>query len=468
MYKIKISLILSVWTMLLFSIMVTAQGTTPGQLTFYIRLDGAKPIISQKTKGQYKNLSDEELKTKVQITTGLKFINELPNKYVIDIKSDKDKVLSGSNKQYTLASTDDIKFFKIKVSLNAKEIKVFDNVGKDFKPLAVVAVDPPVPAEENVTVNHIITNKSKIVATDRSELYVLVEKIVNKDYKYIGGQSNIIIDKNGIIQIFLDEDGNPIYTGYPTTARSNYDKFQFHIITKNKHNYTFNTDCTFQVIEISAEVSSHSGEKKTDMDYYEIKSQIFSPCSNTFPFKIAKDGVQVVDWEVKLLSTSRVSIGTSVIASWLKNPENISIFTLADGTQTLIADNPDTRGYLGLFLTFHFVPRNINIQPRTPWERFGMSVGTNLNDKAFQNFFVGLNFEVTNGLFINGGVHYGQVNYVIGYDDFKYGKDSFAGALEIRRKWEIGGPYVAVNIDAALFAKVFKNILSPPSSSQTP
>ena len=450
-----------------------------GQHTFHIKVSGDKPVISMPGKVPV-DLTESDWTTKVKVSKGLKFVNDLPEGYKLKIMSDTGKILNEdpaamavANKNYTLR-IDGIKFLNIEVLDSGNKTTMFNNIGKDFKEapaVGTVAVESADASLEAVKTGNdaakkpLITNSqaASVEDTDRAKLYKIVQnKIDNGDYKYVGGQANIIIDAKGTIQIFLDEDANPIYNGYPTTARSNYDKFQFHILTKTLHSYAFDTNCTFEEIKISDEVSSQVGAREEK--YLDIPSQIFSPCSNTFTFKISKDGTQIVDWTIKLLKTSRVSVGTSVIASWLHNPENIATFIKPDGTQTLIADNPDTRAYLGLFLTFHFIPRNLNIQPRRGLERFGASIGTNLNDKSFQNFFVGLNYEVTNGLFLNGGLHYGQINYVIGNEHFKYGEDLFNGTLEIRKKWEIGGPYMSVNVDVELFAKVFKNILSPAAS----
>ncbi|MBK8601486.1 MAG: hypothetical protein IPN80_13865 [Flavobacterium sp.] len=118
-----------------------------------------------------------------------------------------------------------------------------------------------------------------------------------------------------------------------------------------------------------------------------------------------------------------------------------------------------------MFLTFHFAPRNLDLEPRYWKERFGISVGTNLSDKSFENFFVGINYEIRNGLYLNGGIHYGRVNTVVGNDNFDFGNDVFEGTLEIRKEWKIGGPYISINIDTDVFAKVFKNIMGP---SRTP
>jgi hypothetical protein len=301
-----------------------------------------------------------------------------------------------------------------------------------------------------------------------NKLYNYVQKQIDKNgYDYIASQ-NLLIDKQGTIQIYLDENGSPIYSYFPVTAKENIDKFQFHIISLTDAGYVVESDAELNPIDVGDEVKTSVASTQSDAagvpkKYSEYVSPIFGPYTTSFPFTITKslngNATVIADKTIKLLKTSRVSIGTAVVATWLKNPENIATFRKSNGDTTLIADNKNVRGYLGLFLTFHFIPRNLNIAPRNPIERLGISVGTNLTDKSFNNFFLGLNVEVTNGLFFNAGGHFGQVNYAVGHDKFDYGNEKFTGTLETRSKWQLGGPYVAVNIDAALFAKVFKNIL---------
>lgn len=190
----------------------------------------------------------------------------------------------------------------------------------------------------------------------------------DKGYKYIGGQSNILIDDVGIIHIYLNEDGNPIYTDFPVSAKENYDKFQFHVIGKKDLKYVFKSKGTLnpKPVETDLNKDKDEAEATSGVLHPSLKvhhSQIFGPYTTSFPFTIERDGVEIVKKKIPLLKTSRVSLGTSVIASWIKNAENIETFVRPDGQTTLIADNSTTRAYLGLFLTFHLAPRNLNIQP---------------------------------------------------------------------------------------------------------
>ncbi|CAM3928428.1 hypothetical protein MUGA111182_17760 [Mucilaginibacter galii] len=324
-------------------------------------------------------------------------------------------------------------------------------------------IDPNIPAVSTTTTTTTTTKKGV-----DNKLYKYVEKQIDKNgYTYIASQ-NLIIDEQGAIHIYLDENGSPIYSYYPVTAKENIDKFQFHIISLTEAKYVVESDGEFSPVAIADEINTNVASAQSDKDgqpikYHEFTSPIFGPYTRTFPFTITKfnSGSPTIinDKTIKLLKTSRVSVGTAVVSTWLKNPENIATFRNPNGDTTLISDNKNVRGYLSLFLTFHFIPRNLNIAPRRPLERLGITVGTNLNDKSFSNFFLGVNVEVTNGLFFNAGGHFGQVNYAVGHDRFDYGNEKFSGPLVTRKKWQLGGPYIAVNIDAALFAKVFSNLL---------
>ncbi|WP_310555489.1 hypothetical protein [Flavobacterium sp.] len=390
----------------------------------------------------------------------IRIINDSDSTGNVDIKisdytelDEKEKSCGNINYQLTKAENKILFWIKNQDKKNAESIFYCDSI-KLF-------------SKNKTNCEEIINNQSRdnSIKSFDDLIDFVKEDISEKGYNYIGGQSNVIVDNKGIIHIYLDEDCNPIYNDFPVSAKDNYDKFQFHIIASKGLRYIIKSKGVFNpkplVDEIQQTDPNAAVATSLNPSLKVYDSQIFGPYTTSFPFTIEKNGTEILAKKIILLKTNRVSLGTSVIASWLKNPENIATFIKPNGETTLIADNKETRAYLGLFLTFHLTPRNLDIKPRTLKERVGISVGTNLNDKSFTNFFLGLNIEITNGLFLNGGLHYSQVNYAVGYDDFDYGNQLFTGNLETRKKWDIGGPYLSINIDAALFAKAFKNILGP-------
>lgn len=311
-----------------------------------------------------------------------------------------------------------------------------------------------------------VDNTEDSEESDQSILRNEVSNIIKREkFTVLKGQNNLVIDKSGTIIVFIDSDGMSLYNDYPKTGRENYDRYKFYVLTLEKGNYKVNCEGVFTPIKLSDEVEEVGGdadatsEGESEKKVYVYKSDVYGPYTDSFDMTLKKDKKIIIKKSIKLLPVKRISVGTSVISTWLKNPENIETFTKSNGDQTLIADDPTNRGFLGLFLTFHLSPRNLDVEPRNNMERLGISVGTNLSDKSFNNFFVGLNYEVRNGLYINGGIHFGRVNTVVGYDNFDFGNDVFEGTLEVRKKWKVGGPYISINIDTDVFGKVFKNIL---------
>ncbi len=378
--------------------------------------------------------------------------------------------------------TGDTNPFKIKFKLS----ELIEQLGESPKNINIVVSNAlATPLSESISIadpEPVITggtvdpkNEKALKKDDDQEKIILIEAFMEENgLFYVGGQSNIIYDRQGIIHIFLDEDCQPLYSYYPTTAKSNYDKFQFHfVVSKNStRKYSISSTGKFIATEIKDDINNSAGSQqssnptKVSENFKIVPSPIFGPYTGTFPFTIFEKGnppTVLSTTKIKLLPTSRVSLNTGVVHTWLQNAENISIFKKPNGDSTLIADNPTNRGLLTAMLTFHLVPRNLNIKPREFRERLGISLGTNLNGKIGDNFFLGVNVEVTNGLFLNGGAHFGQVNYVVNNPDFKFNDDKFSGTLETRKTWKTGF-YLSVSVDAGLFIKVFSAIVAPSST----
>ncbi len=329
------------------------------------------------------------------------------------------------------------------------------------------------------------SSSSQVKATKdltRADIVAFVKKIVrNRKYKRVPNQ-NLYIDDFGVVHVFLDENLQPILSYFPTTARESNDQFQFHIIsTDNNYYYKISSDGEFTPTALGDEIADNGFPKPTAQStgantkkvFEEYQSPIFGPYTGTFPFTIEKisklnntgNSVLTLTKTIKLLKTNRVSLNIGAVSTWLKNPDNIRSFVKPNGDSTLVADDPDVRGTLIAQITFHLKPRNINVPVRDYREKIGFTFGTNLTGKIGTNFFTGINFEVTNGLCLNGGVHFARVNYVANYRDFKYGEDKFSGTLITLKRWN-AGVYLGVNIDAALFTKAFKSFLSSGTTSE--
>lgn len=309
----------------------------------------------------------------------------------------------------------------------------------------------------------------KKISDDKETLLRKKAKKMAENFTVLKGQNNLVVDKSGNVVVFIDGDGKTLYNDYPKTGRENYDKYKFYVLTFDDGVFAVNCEGEFVPVKLSDEIKTTvksdgadaTGEEPVEQKMHIYESDVYGPYTDSFEMILSKGTDEVIRKTIKLLPVKRISLGTSVISTWLKNPTEIETFTKPNGETTLIANDPTNRAFLGLFLTFHFAPRNLDLEPRYWKERFGISVGTNLSDKSFENFFVGINYEIRNGLYLNGGIHYGRVNTVVGNDNFDFGNDVFEGTLEIRKEWKIGGPYISINIDTDVFAKVFKNIMGP-------
>ncbi|MGC4039937.1 MAG: hypothetical protein QM710_03850 [Flavobacterium sp.] len=354
----------------------------------------------------------------------------------------------------------DCKNKNIKFLQNDKPVKILglkDNVFKDGENKA---------DKENEDGNDQDTGKKTDLQALREAVKIKIKREGMKDYK---GQNNLLIDKKGNIVVFMDSEGSSLYNDFPKAGRENYDKYKFYVVTLEEGEYRVSCEGRFVPVALSSEIDderesdnpSATSEEEVPKKIYFYESDTFGPYTESFDMTLKKGKKTIITKTISLLPVKRISVGTSIISSWLKNPQNIQTFTKPNGDVTLIADDPSNRAFVGMFLTFHLSPRNLDVEPRNLSERWGVSVGTNLSDKSFENFFLGLNYEVRNGLYFNAGIHYGRINTVVGHDDFDFGNDVFEGTLEVRKKWKIGGPYVSINIDTDVFAKVFKSLLGP-------
>jgi hypothetical protein len=324
---------------------------------------------------------------------------------------------------------------------------------------SVSTQDPPPPKPTG-------TRRARQLKENRYLQHVLRE-IDKKGYRYVRSQ-NILVDRNGTIHIYLDENLNPIFSYFPTTAKENYDKFQFHIISPVKYKYVVSSDSELNPRPVEDDITGnipavHGNARGDKQDAYEYESPILGPYTTSFAFFIERfeNTTQDLSLErtVKLLKVSRVSLDIAAVSTWLRNPQNVAIYVKPEGDSTLVADDPTVRGLLTAMLTFHFKPRNLNIPPRNPGERLGVSFGVGLSEKIGENFFLGLNFEVATGLFVNGGVHFGRVNYPINNKHFNYGEEKFSGTLTTKKGWDANG-YVAISVDMGLFVKAFNSLFN--------
>ncbi|AII52269.1 hypothetical protein [Hymenobacter sp. APR13] len=147
-----------------------------------------------------------------------------------------------------------------------------------------------------------------------------------------------------------------------------------------------------------------------------------------------------------------IFVGTN--ASFLSRPENIERYEpVAGGPATLVADNPTTHLAVSLMAVFYPSPRRFGYQYRDLdfWQRWNMSFGTRIGPNLLDDFLLGLNYEVSKGLNLGAGVHYGQHRVVAGQPDFDFGRDvyekaTFSTAADTRMRWDPAF-YIGASLD---------------------
>ena len=290
-------------------------------------------------------------------------------------------------------------------------------------------------------------------------------------------RNNLVVDGK-TVHIFLDEFGNTLFSGFPTTAREDYN-YSFHIFYTNQSNTSSIKvevrglyEPTFEVynsealssIRGSATQSGAGGETKKDIPKPKVKIlniEKKGPFTSSFTFNMKK----TVDDEEQSIISNRVinvapvhhiSLMVGLVGSNLSNPTNIREGINDDGVATLFADDPETRGIITLMAVFYPMPRNLLFPPKKNWtlERLGFVVGTRIDTDLNENFFGGLSYDLARGLSITSGVHYGRVNTIAGYDDFDFGEVAFSGELTSSKEWK-ANVFIGTTVDLRVFGLLF-------------
>lgn len=297
--------------------------------------------------------------------------------------------------------------------------------------------------------------------------------------KYYNNELGIYLEKN-VVHIFLDQNGNFIEAGLPTTSTEKYiyqfhlfqeqetlDEISFRLSYEGKFTPTFN-------IERGGELISDAGQsgklKKNEPIMIELPFEKIGPFTDNFKVKIEridKEGNTekvLIDRTIQVAKLFHVSISTGLISTTLRNPQNIQTFALPNGDSTLVADDPSLRGVVTLFATFYPKGRSFLLTPSGNLfdpSRFAIQVGAQLNNNLAENFFLGLSHDFARGGSISYGTHFGRRNYVAGKPDFKFGSEKFdLNELVIKKDWNIGF-YFGVVIDVRVAFQLLGSIGNP-------
>ncbi len=301
-------------------------------------------------------------------------------------------------------------------------------------------------------------------------LTVSLEEFINENYpdlKY-NRRRNILTDGN-TIHIFIDQDGNFVKSGLPTTAKEE-NTYQFHVLFWDDLDFRLTSNGVFKPatlnIQNTSEANSLSG---VTTEVKEKKFGVIGPFTDKFDVEIKKIGDRdpILKSNVPIAKLYHVSISTGLFKTTLKNPQNVEISNrvengLLTGDSTLIADDPGMRGVITVMATYYPRGRSFLFPPRggafDP-SRIGILVGAQLDDDLSENFFLGISSDFARGGAFAIGIHCGRRNYIAGnqYDDFDFGTQQFTGELNVKREWDLGIFFGAV-IDTRIAGQLFKRL----------
>jgi len=164
---------------------------------------------------------------------------------------------------------------------------------------------------------------------------------------------------------------------------------------------------------------------------------------------------------IKIAKTIHASIGAALLYTSLKNPSNIHKSALPDGQETLVADDVNGRGMLGIMATFYPWGRNNLLMPSWGFkDRFGIVAGTSVGagNSNFSNALVGVQYDFSIGGSFLVGLHYGRRQRISGvnYKDFKFGETVFTGDIDEKKysSWD-PGIFFGIQIDSRIFSQIF-------------
>lgn len=313
------------------------------------------------------------------------------------------------------------------------------------------------------------TTSKTVVEPDYYNLaYQDAETYINEQGIHRDRKRNALLDKNGIIHIFVFEDGNTIITGFPTTATES-EKYQVHLYKRIDNDKTYKLEISgsylpsFNIqnsndLEVGL-LAAKSSVKKNDFS-------IIGPFTDNFAIVIKEGSEAIVSTNIKVSKTIHASIGSGIIYSFLKDPTNIKILPLPNGDTTLLADNPKGQAYLTVCATYYPWGRNSLFMTSRLLDmrsRLGIVVGTSIGSSAtnFKNFQLGLQYDFAIGgsIIIGGNLGKQQRIQNINYKDFEFGETVFTGGnldARIYSTWAFC-PFVGIQVDSRIFGQLFRN-----------
>lgn len=366
----------------------------------------------------------------------------------------------------------DVANLKLPFIFNSKQIGsiIFNKKTQD-------QVNPVVVVQPAVVLGVAVVDVPVVVITPEPDLSTAYQKAFKDKTGKDFSSGKIIFDEKlnqtrerRVIHIFLDAEGTFYKSSLPTTARED-NIYIFHVFYKEGEKpileYEGSYDPVFEVE--GAESATNRAAKNAVGTNVKILEKTFGavgPFTGSFTVKITNSLTKkpIINKTVKVAKLHHITVNAGFYASFLRNPQNVETLVKPNGDTTLVADDPTSRGFINVMLTFYPFPRNIYF-PSGDWrEKFAFNVGTTISKNLSENIFGGVSYDVSRGLALGIGAHYGRRSYVIDQPDFKFGEDKFSGSLtaRVKKRWDLGF-YAGVTIDMRLLGFLFNQ----PSASST-
>ena len=285
-------------------------------------------------------------------------------------------------------------------------------------------------------------------------------------------KNGIFIGKDNIVHIFIDHYGKYYGHATPTVATEKF-LYQVHVITADCLKSAYSFDYTgayspqFNIDSNKGKGVNPQSGGVNNIAPYVIDYAVIGPFTDQFTFNLTRivgagKAETIVSPTVPVAKLYYVSITAGLIGTTLRNPQNITKSPLPKkGDTTLVADDPNVRGFLSILAIYYPTGRSFLYPPNGgPFDpsRLGIVVGTELGQAINENFLLGLSHDFARGGALIYGVHFGRRNVVSGSPHFKYGRDIYTSpALDVKKQWNVGF-FFGVSVDMRVALQLFKNL----------
>jgi hypothetical protein len=305
------------------------------------------------------------------------------------------------------------------------------------------------------------------------------------------------------VHIFLDQYGNSIYGTIPQGIADR--QYVIHVIyqtgTKNdltvfdvkKTKGSFNPALNYLNSDIRSIATSRKDDDKTTQYGWVHKEFLLGISTSDIEFDVTKTTIangdkpyeykqdKISSYAINMTPTYHGSFNFGFVNSRLENPTYQIIDNPLNSSEKVVKrTNTGNRGVTTIMATIYTSPivllqklRNKDI----PWnktygrnflddhkfyERIYPVIGVGLTDNSLENFFYGVNWEITRGAGLFLGWHWGKINTYRAPDGFEFEKTPTTQTeydLNTNQQWETSTLSVGVNIDPFLILRLFNGRL---------